>query len=138
MAGVILSRRARRTLVRTPDSHRLPQSLFDPKTAGALRLSNRIVMAPLAWPSKRASLTSYPLAEPIYPVPAVVTRLRDDGPTAPLTDRETFHGGGAHGYIDYPVANQALLQVAAVVRAPRPQPARHNACHPASVIGLIL
>jgi N-ethylmaleimide reductase len=33
--------------VRKPDRHRSPQSLFEPTGAGALRLANRIVMAPL-------------------------------------------------------------------------------------------
>lgn len=36
--------------------------------------------------------------------PDLVARLRNDLPLAPLMDKETLYGGGAHGYIDYPTA----------------------------------
>jgi N-ethylmaleimide reductase len=63
--------------------------------------------------SGRADLISFGRA--YISNPDLVERLRNDGPLAPLMDRETLYGGGAHGYIDYPVTSQALLEVAGAV-----------------------
>lgn len=45
--------------------------------------------------------------------PDLVRRLREDAPLNPLMDRETFYGGGAHGYIDYPTLDEVPLAEAA-------------------------
>jgi N-ethylmaleimide reductase len=39
--------------------------------------------------------------------PDLVARLRADGPLNPLMGQETFYGGGAHGYTDYPTLDQS-------------------------------
>jgi N-ethylmaleimide reductase len=41
--------------------------------------------------------------------PDLVRRLREDAPLNPLLDRETFYGGDAHGYIDYPTLDEVQL-----------------------------
>ena len=40
--------------------------------------------------------------------PDLVRRLRDDSPLA-VADRETFYGGGAEGYTDYPAIEPATV-----------------------------
>ncbi|MGH6964144.1 MAG: alkene reductase [Phenylobacterium sp.] len=41
--------------------------------------------------------------------PDLVRRLREDAPLNPLQDRETFYGGDARGYIDYPTLDEVEL-----------------------------
>ena len=41
--------------------------------------------------------------------PDLVRRLREDAPLNPLLGAETFYGGGAHGYIDYPTLDEVQL-----------------------------
>jgi N-ethylmaleimide reductase len=54
--------------------------------------------------SGRADLVSFGRA--FIANPDLVRRLREDAPLNPPLDRETFYGGGAHGYIDYPTLDQ--------------------------------
>jgi N-ethylmaleimide reductase len=58
--------------------------------------------------SGRADLVSFGRA--YISNPDLVERLRNDGALAPLMGRDTLYGGGAHGYVDYPVAGPALLE----------------------------
>ncbi len=39
--------------------------------------------------------------------PDLVERLRANGPLNKLMNQETFYGGGAHGYVDYPTLEQS-------------------------------
>jgi len=39
--------------------------------------------------------------------PDLVKRLRDNAPLNKLMGQETFYGGGAHGYTDYPSLEQS-------------------------------
>ena len=39
--------------------------------------------------------------------PDLVERLRENAPLNPLMGQETFYGGGAHGYTDYPTLEQS-------------------------------
>ena len=48
--------------------------------------------------------------------PDLVRRLRDNRPLNPLMGQETFYGGGAHGYTDYP----ALDETSGLARAGLP------------------
>jgi N-ethylmaleimide reductase len=57
--------------------------------------------------SGRADLVSFGRA--FIANPDLVRRLREDAPLNPLLDRETFYGGGAHGYIDYPTLDELQL-----------------------------
>jgi N-ethylmaleimide reductase len=61
-------------------------------------------MALEAVSSGRADLVSFGRA--FISNPDLVERLEEDIPLAPLMDRATLYGGGAHGYIDYPPAEQ--------------------------------
>jgi N-ethylmaleimide reductase len=54
--------------------------------------------------SGRADLVSFGRA--FIANPDLVRRLREDAPLNPPMDRETFYGGGAHGYIDYPTLDE--------------------------------
>jgi len=57
--------------------------------------------------SGRADLVSFGRA--FIANPDLVRRLREDAPLNPLMDRETFYGGDAHGYIDYPTLEEVQL-----------------------------
>jgi len=57
--------------------------------------------------SGRADLVSFGRA--FIANPDLVRRLREDAPLNPLLDRETFYGGDAHGYIDYPTLDEVQL-----------------------------
>jgi len=39
--------------------------------------------------------------------PDLVERLRENAPLNPLMGPDTFYGGGAHGYTDYPTLDQS-------------------------------
>jgi N-ethylmaleimide reductase len=54
--------------------------------------------------SGRADLVSFGRA--FIANPDLVRRLREDAPLNPPMDRETFYGGGAHGYTDYPTLDE--------------------------------
>jgi N-ethylmaleimide reductase len=43
--------------------------------------------------------------------PDLVERLRDNAPLNKLMGQETFYGGGAHGYTDYPTANRGRAAI---------------------------
>lgn len=102
--------------------------LFDPVSVGALRLPNRIVMAPMTRNRAGTGNVPTPLMATYYRQRAVhrpgghrpggrrPRRLRGAVPRqshlverfrigAPLNqpDRATFYGGHARGYTDYPV-----------------------------------
>ncbi|OTP72143.1 N-ethylmaleimide reductase [Caballeronia sordidicola] len=44
--------------------------------------------------------------------PDLVERLRVNGPLNDLMGPETFYGGGAHGYIDYPTLEDSGAAIA--------------------------
>ena len=54
--------------------------------------------------SGRADLVSF--GRPFIANPDLVERLEDDAPLNPLMGQETFYGGGAHGYTDYPTLDR--------------------------------
>ncbi len=49
--------------------------------------------------------------------PDLVERLRENAPLNPLMGQETFYGGGAHGYTDYPTLEQSDAAIDAGVLA---------------------
>jgi N-ethylmaleimide reductase len=57
--------------------------------------------------SGRADLVSFGRA--FIANPDLVRRLREDAPLNPLLGPETFYGGGAHGYTDYPTLDEVHL-----------------------------
>lgn len=50
--------------------------------------------------------------------PDLVERLSKDAPLNKLMDQETFYGGGAHGYTDYPSLQQNCPAIDADEKAP--------------------
>ena len=50
--------------------------------------------------------------------PDLVERLRENAPLNPLMGQETFYGGGAHGYTDYPTLEQSGAATEAGALAP--------------------
>jgi N-ethylmaleimide reductase len=62
-------------------------------------------MAIEAVASGRADLVSF--GRLFMANPDLVARLRDNAPLNKLMGQETFYGGGAHGYTDYPTLGQA-------------------------------
>jgi N-ethylmaleimide reductase len=63
-------------------------------------------MAIEAVASGRADLVSF--GRPFIANPDLVERLSKDAPLNKLMGQETFYGGGAHGYTDYPTLEQSL------------------------------
>jgi N-ethylmaleimide reductase len=74
-------------------------------------------MAMDAVASGAADLVSF--GRPFIANPDLVERLAADAPLNPLMGPETFYGGGAHGYTDYPT----LAQASAVRRVAESTPA---------------
>ena len=64
-------------------------------------------MAIDALESGRADLVSF--GRPFIANPDLVERLSLDAPLNKLMGQETFYGGGAHGYTDYPTLEPALV-----------------------------
>ena len=62
-------------------------------------------MAIEAIASGRADLVSF--GRLFIANPDLVERLRENAPLNPLMGQETFYGGGAHGYTDYPTLEQS-------------------------------
>ena len=50
--------------------------------------------------------------------PDLVQRLTDDAPLNALMSQETFYGGGAHGYTDYPTLGQVRSARSVQEKAP--------------------
>ena len=50
--------------------------------------------------------------------PDLVERLRENAPLNPLMGQETFYGGGAHGYADYPTLEQSRAEADVSEMAP--------------------
>ncbi len=73
-------------------------------------------MAIEAVASGRAALVS--LGRFFIANPDLVERLRENAPLNPLMGQETFYGGDAHGYIDYPTLEQSRVATDAGELAP--------------------
>ena len=73
-------------------------------------------MAVDAVASGRADLVSF--GRPFIANPDLVERLSKDAPLNKLMGQETFYGGGAHGYIDYPTLEQSLAAKRVEQQAP--------------------
>lgn len=73
-------------------------------------------MAVDAVSSGRADLVSFGRA--FIANPDLVRRLLLNAPLNALMDRETFYGGGAHGYVDYPMLDQIRASSKIVESAP--------------------
>jgi N-ethylmaleimide reductase len=59
--------------------------------------------------SGRADLVSF--GRPFIANPDLVQRLSANAPLNMLMGQETFYGGGAHGYTDYPTLEPARVAV---------------------------
>ena len=66
--------------------------------------------------SGRADLVSF--GRPFIANPDLVERLRENAPLNALMGQETFYGGGAHGYTDYPTLDQSAAAADAGEMAP--------------------
>ncbi len=66
--------------------------------------------------SCRADLVSF--GRPFIANPDLVERLRENAPLNALMGQETFYGGGAHGYTDYPTLDQSAAAADAGEMAP--------------------
>ena len=73
-------------------------------------------MAIAAVASGRADLVSF--GRLFMANPDLVERLRLDAPLNPLMGQETFYGGGAHGYTDYPTLEQSRVAAQSREKAP--------------------
>jgi N-ethylmaleimide reductase len=58
--------------------------------------------------SGRADLVSF--GRPFIANPDLVERLSANAPLNKLMGQETFYGGGAHGYTDYPTLEPARVE----------------------------
>jgi N-ethylmaleimide reductase len=66
--------------------------------------------------SGRADLVSF--GRPFIANPDLVERLSENAPLNKLMGQETFYGGGAHGYTDYPTLEQSRAESRADEKAP--------------------
>jgi N-ethylmaleimide reductase len=66
--------------------------------------------------SGRADLVSF--GRPFIANPDLVERLRENAPLNALMSPDTFYGGGAHGYVDYPRLGQNVSTVDKRLPAP--------------------
>ena len=73
-------------------------------------------MAIEAVTSGRADLVSF--GRLFIANPDLVERLRENAPLNPLMGQETFYGGGAHGYTDYPTLEHSRVWTDAGELAP--------------------
>ncbi|WP_294541981.1 alkene reductase [uncultured Rhodoblastus sp.] len=73
-------------------------------------------MAIEAVESGRADLVSF--GRPFIANPDLAERLRENAPLNELMGQETFYGGGAHGYTDYPTLEQSRAETRADEKAP--------------------